>query len=236
MCLADASDGGWMRMTPKWTSISTDRFKLDSLPQPHDRASRPTIPYSQFPRPTLPHVSTSFEHSSHIRATESIPNVSISGTSASPHNIDSPMDSITPSAHRRRRSSLMNNLDGGPYANRVDGTQDNLKWTDWPEDDGPGSADGGSGSEDLDSLLEEEEGLNDDEETGLTEPERRRRKGKRRRNSMLDQRIVGHSNVTLEERQEAIHHLLKRIAINGLLIGLWYVSPFPNYTLQRVVH
>jgi solute carrier family 35, member C2 len=202
------------------SSISTDRFKLDSLPQPHDRASRPTIPYSQFPRPTLPHVSTSFEHSSRIMGTESIPNVSISGTSTSPHCIDSPMDSITPSGHRRRRSSLINSLDGDPHTYRVDGMQDNLKWSDWSEDDGRGSADGGSGSEDLDSLLEEE-GLNDDEETGLTEPERRRWKGKRRRNSLLDQRIVGHSNVTLEERNEANQHLLKRIAINGLLIGLW---------------
>jgi solute carrier family 35, member C2 len=202
------------------SSISTDRFKLDSLPQPHDRASRPTIPYSQFPRPTLPRVSTSFEHSSRIMGTESIPNVSISGTSTSPHCIDSPMDSITPSGHRRRRSSLINSLDGEPHTYGVDGMQDNLRWPDWSEGDGRGSADGGSGSEDLDSLLEEE-GLNDDEETGLTEPERRRRKGKRRRNSPLDQRIVGHSNVTLEERNEANQHLLKRIAINGLLIGLW---------------
>jgi solute carrier family 35 protein C2 len=98
--------------------------------------------------------------------------------------------------------------------------QDNLKWADWPADDGRGSVDGGSASEDLDSLLEEE-GLNDDEETGLTEPERRRRKGKGRRSSLLDQRIVGHSNVTFGERKEAYQHLLKRIAINGLLIGLW---------------
>jgi solute carrier family 35 protein C2 len=214
-------------------SIPTDRFKLDSLPLPHDRASRPTIPYSQFPRPTLPHVSTSFDHSSRLRGTESIPNVIVSGTSTSPHNIDSPMDSITPSGQRRRRSSLISSAEGGPYTQRADGMQDNHKWAEWPEDDGRGSADGGSGSEDLDSLLEEE-GLNDDEETGLTEPERRRRKGKRRRNSLLDQRIIGHSNVTVEERQEANQHLLKRIAINCLLIGLWYVSPSPQlYSAER---
>jgi solute carrier family 35 protein C2 len=111
----------------------------------------------------------------------------------------------------------MNSLDGGPYTHRVDGIQDNRKC----DDDVRGSEDGSaSGSEGLDSLLEDE-GLNDDEETGLTEPERRRRKGKRRRNSLLDQRIVGHSNVTLEERKEANQDLLKRIAINGLLIGFW---------------
>ena len=114
----------------------------------------------------------------------------------------------------------MNSLDGGPRTNRTDGMQENQKWADWSEDDGRGSVHGDSRSEDLDSLLEEED-LNDDEETGLTEPERRRRKGKRRRNSLLDQRIVGHSNVTLEERKEANQHLLKKIAINGLLIGLW---------------
>jgi solute carrier family 35, member C2 len=114
----------------------------------------------------------------------------------------------------------MNNAEGWPYTQRAEGMQDNHKWADWSEDDGRGSANAGSGSEDLDSLLEEE-GLNDDEETGLTEAERRRRKSKRRRNSLLDQRIFGHSNVTLEERREAYQHLLKRIAINGLLIGLW---------------
>ena len=119
----------------------------------------------------------------------------------------------------------MSNSEGGPYTQGADGLQDNRKWANWSDDDSRGSAYAGSGSEDLDSLLEEE-GLNDDEETGLTEPERRRRKGKRRRDSLLDQRIVGRSNVTLEERKEANQHLLKKIAINGLLIGLWYVSPY----------
>jgi hypothetical protein len=114
----------------------------------------------------------------------------------------------------------MNSLDGGARTIRTDGMQENHKWADWSEDDDRGSADGGSGSEDLDGLLEEE-GLNDDEETGLTEPDRRRHKGKRRRNSLLTQRIVGHSNVTMEERNEANQHLLKKIAINGLLICLW---------------
>jgi hypothetical protein len=114
----------------------------------------------------------------------------------------------------------VNSPDGGSYIHRVDGMQDGHKWADRSGDDGRASEDGGSGSEYLDSLLEEE-GLNDDEETGLTELERRRWKGKRRRNSLLDHRIVGHSNVTLEERNEANQHLLKKIAINSLLIGLW---------------
>jgi solute carrier family 35 protein C2 len=67
----------------------------------------------------------------------------------------------------------------------------------------------------------EDEGLNDDGETGLTELERRRRRGKRRRDSDLGQRIVGNSKITKEEKQEADQHFLKKIAINGLLIGLW---------------
>jgi hypothetical protein len=114
----------------------------------------------------------------------------------------------------------VNSPDGGSYIHRVDGMRDGHKWADRSGDDGRASEVGGSGSKDLDSLLEEE-GLNDGEETGLTELERRRQKGKRRRNSLLNHRIVGHSNVTEEERNEANQHLLKKIAINSLLIGLW---------------
>lgn len=114
----------------------------------------------------------------------------------------------------------MNALDAEPRTNGLEGVLDHQKREDWAEDDGRGSADAGSGSEDLESLFEEE-GFNDDEETGLTEPERRRWKGMRRRNSLLDRRIVGHSNVTVEERNEANQHLLTKIAVNGLLIGLW---------------
>lgn len=208
-------------------SSSTDRFKLEALPKPNDRNSRPTIPYFQFPRSTVPHISTSFEQSSRAGDSESIPNVAISASSTSPHHIDSRMDSITPSGHRRRRSSLVNGSDGGKHTQWADsrtkpnGLQDNYKWDDWSDDDGRGSEDGEVPvTEELDSLLEDE-GLNDDEETGLTEPERRRRQGKRRRNSMLGERIAGSSKITQEDKKEANQHFLKRIAINGLLIGLW---------------
>jgi hypothetical protein len=209
------------------SSIPTDRFKLDALPKPNDRTSRPTIPYSQFPRPALPPVSTSFEHSSRVRGSASIPNATISVSSPSPHDIHSPMDSAIPSGHRRRRSSLINGVERGQHADWAashtspERTRDNHKWEEWEEDDDRDSADGsGSPTEELESLFEDE-GLNDDEETGLTEPERRRRRGKRRRDSELGQRIAGTSKITKEEKKVADQHFLKRIAINGLLIGLW---------------
>jgi solute carrier family 35 protein C2 len=71
--------------------------------------------------------------------------------------------------------------------------------------------------------LTEDEGLQDDEETGLTGNDKERRRGRRRRNTLLDQRIASEVKITPEEKKEADQHVVKKILINGLLIGLWYV-------------
>lgn len=67
-----------------------------------------------------------------------------------------------------------------------------------------------------------DEDLHDDEETGLTTKERRRKQKKRRRNTLLDQRIA-RDNVTAEEKKEADQTVVRKLAVNGTLIGLWYL-------------
>lgn len=67
-----------------------------------------------------------------------------------------------------------------------------------------------------------DEDLHDDEETGLTTKERRRKQKKRRRNTLLDQRIA-RDNVTAEEKKEADQTVIRKLAVNGTLIGLWYL-------------
>ncbi|KAK8126167.1 uncharacterized protein PG998_001926 [Apiospora kogelbergensis] len=66
-----------------------------------------------------------------------------------------------------------------------------------------------------------DEDLHDDEETGLTRKDKRRKREKRRRNTRLDNRIA-RENLTEQERKEANQNVVRKIVINGVLIGLWY--------------
>jgi hypothetical protein len=77
------------------------------------------------------------------------------------------------------------------------------------------------------------DGLEDDEETGLTKRDRRRRRRRKRRNTLLDQRIVPTTDTyTKEEKKLADQNLLKSMLINGVLIGLWYVTLEENMGWQ----
>jgi len=71
--------------------------------------------------------------------------------------------------------------------------------------------------------LSEEDGLQDDEETGLTGKDKSKRKRRKRRNTLLDQRVAGDVKITAEEKKEADQNVFKKSLINGLLIGLWYL-------------
>jgi solute carrier family 35 protein C2 len=71
-----------------------------------------------------------------------------------------------------------------------------------------------------DSLSDED--LHDDEETGLNSKDKRRKRNKRRRNTRLDQRIV-RDKLTDEERKQADQHVVRKLAVNAILIGLWYI-------------
>lgn len=71
-----------------------------------------------------------------------------------------------------------------------------------------------------DSLSDED--LHDDEETGLTGKDKRRKRQKKRRNTLLDQRIVRES-ITAEEKREAEKSVIRKSVVNLTLIGLWYL-------------
>jgi hypothetical protein len=142
--------------------------------------------------------------------------------------------------HRRRRSSLMNNLDTSAKSKTKtrspkspikagigrDSIQEEPKSGDRERLIGERqrSDDERSTSEDMElNDLSEDEGLQDDEETGLTGKDKGRRKRKRRRNTLLDQRVAAEVTITAEEKKEADQSVLKNSLINGLLIGLWYL-------------
>ncbi|KAL2358392.1 triose-phosphate transporter family-domain-containing protein [Cryomyces antarcticus] len=74
----------------------------------------------------------------------------------------------------------------------------------------------------MDNLHSDEE-LVDDEETGLTGHDRRKRGRRKRRNTRLDERILGNVEITKGEEKLATQTLLRTSLINCLLIGLWYL-------------
>lgn len=139
---------------------------------------------------------------------------------------DIEMDSIAPQGHRRRRSTLTANLNasqpsnsrtGRPRATSIKNPGD-LEAKISEEDQSRDAS--RSDNKDEDSLSEED--LHDDEETGLTKKDKRRKQAKRRRNTRLDQRIA-RDRITDEERKEADQNVFKKLAINAVLIGLWYL-------------
>jgi len=67
-----------------------------------------------------------------------------------------------------------------------------------------------------------DEDLHDDEETGLTGRDRRKKRLKKSRITRLDQRIARDDNIIEEEKKEADKSVVKSLALNVLLIGLWY--------------
>ncbi|KAH9891403.1 triose-phosphate transporter family-domain-containing protein [Xylariomycetidae sp. FL2044] len=139
---------------------------------------------------------------------------------------DIEMDSIAPAGHRRRRSTLTATLNapqpsssktGRPRATSIKNpaeVEPKISEEDTPRNP--------SRSRDRGDESLSDEDLHDDEETGLTKKDRRRKRDKRRRNTRLDQRIV-RDKITDEERKEADQNMVRRLATNVVLIGLWYL-------------
>lgn len=136
------------------------------------------------------------------------------------------MDAVTPSGHRRRRSSLINPANASNSRHRSPGARSQTLRTPSIVD-GEGKIVEESSDGETPRLDETDEGgftdedLHDDEETGLTGKDRRRKKRKKRRNQLLDQRVVS-DDISPEEKQEADRSVAKSLLINGVLIGLWY--------------
>ncbi|XDG09359.1 hypothetical protein ABKA04_008974 [Annulohypoxylon sp. FPYF3050] len=140
---------------------------------------------------------------------------------------DIEMDSIAaPTGHRRRRSTLTANPNPGqssnsrtsrPRATSIKSPGDlEVKISEENHSRDASRSEG----KDEDSMSEED--LHDDEETGLTKKDKRRKQAKRRRNTRLDQRIA-RDRITDEERKEADQNVFKKLVINAILIGLWYL-------------
>lgn len=152
--------------------------------------------------------------------------VAASSTSSFADNIE--MDPITPAGHRRRRSSLMSPSSSTPQTGRnghargpsVSGqfVMDEPKISEESESTIKGKD--GIAKANLDGGFSDED-LHDDEETGLTAKDRKRKQRKRRRNTLLDQRIA-HDKIS-EEKREADQTVVRKLVINGALIGLWYL-------------
>lgn len=139
------------------------------------------------------------------------------------------MDAIAPAGHRRRRSTLTASA-GFPSASRTPHHTRSLSVKGPAGESEPKISEEGTSSEftrpdhrannDSEGSISDED-LHDDEETGLTKKERERKKAKKRRNTRLDQRVA-REKLTDEERHLADVNVVKRLAINMCLIGLWY--------------
>ncbi|KAJ2903181.1 TPT-domain-containing protein [Zalerion maritima] len=135
-------------------------------------------------------------------------------------------------SHRRRRSSLMNDVlpghSGSNGRNRGNsirhGSPPKSKISEEADEDGfvetttPKREDSDDGLSDFSDA-----DLNDDEETGLTKRERSKRRKRRLRNAQLDQRIARGERISPDEKKEADTTVVRRLVVNGGLIGLWYL-------------
>lgn len=136
--------------------------------------------------------------------------------------------------HRRRKSSLMNPvgghshpgipIPGRPVTHHVRG-QASLSLLEEPKEHAETSGrlgESGSSREGSGGDSSSDEDLQDDEEMGLTRKDRSRKQKKRRKNMLLDNRIVREKNLSPDEKKEADRNLVKNLFINGGLILLWY--------------
>ncbi|KAI0971449.1 triose-phosphate transporter family-domain-containing protein [Xylaria arbuscula] len=140
---------------------------------------------------------------------------------------DIEMDAIAPTGHRRRRSTLSaspntplrpSSRTGRPRATSIKNTGDVEPKIS--EEDLAIYSSRSNARDDEDPLSDED--LHDDEETGLTSKDKRRKQSKRRRSTRLDQRIA-RDNLSDEERKQADQSVVRRLAVNAVLIGLWYM-------------
>ena len=94
------------------------------------------------------------------------------------------------------------------------------------EDSSGHASDSGSRSDSTDLELDDmsADGLDDDEETGLTRKVRRKNARRKRRNTLLDNRIVPNAGLTYTKEEKALadQSLYRSMLINVVLICLWY--------------
>lgn len=93
------------------------------------------------------------------------------------------------------------------------------------EESSGNASDSGSRSDSTDFELDDmsADGLEDDEETGLTKKVRRKNARRKRRNTLLDNRIVPDAGLTFTKEEKALadQSLYRSMLINACLILLW---------------
>lgn len=72
-------------------------------------------------------------------------------------------------------------------------------------------------------IISTEDEMTDDEEIGLTARDKRHRTRRRRKNTQLDQRVIGIDTASKEEKSKADKSVLQALLINALLIASWYL-------------
>jgi hypothetical protein len=92
--------------------------------------------------------------------------------------------------------------------------------------DAEGASDGSDMTSSDDFELDDiasDDGLEDDEETGLTSQDRQKRKKRKRRGTLLNERIAPGADTRQEELRLANSSFWSAIIMNSILIGLWYL-------------
>lgn len=219
------------------SSSASSSHNPSTSPSPHSLQSRRPLDSdnilakpSALPSTSTPHAPVSGAYpqppNASIRLNTSVATSADAGSSSrSPYGEEIEMDPINPAGHRRRRSSLLN--PAAPATNnrtrpRGQSIRDQPGLGEEPKITEEGEESDGRRADQTgeDSLSEED--LHDDEETGLTKHDKRRKSSKRRRNTLLDQRIV-RDKITAEEKKEADQNVVRKLVVNGILIGLWYL-------------
>lgn len=208
---------------------NTNQFKLENL---RSTPSRPTIPYAQFPRPTLLDPEASFDDGQRRSQSEddddnedsdADADAATASTGSFQSDSDAEMESGAGSQHRRRRSNYKIQTGSATSKNslvRQDGVPEEVSWS---QDDEPWSdeeAKSNSDNQDPNNVSDDDD-LQVDEEAALTGNARGKQRRKRRRNQHMDQRIVNDAEITKEEKKEADQNVLKSMLIDGLFIALW---------------
>jgi solute carrier family 35 protein C2 len=107
------------------------------------------------------------------------------------------------------------------YADRADSAEPHEQ-----RKDADGSSDGSdmTSSDDfeLDDIVSEN-GLEDDEETGLTSQDRQKRRKRKRRGTLLNERVAPGADTREEELRLANSSFWSAVIMNSVLIGLWYL-------------
>ena len=188
-------------------------------------------PADQFPLPTISSPQLSSASGSSLDSLH--PTFIAHVDSSTPPDMDSAGDA------RRRKALLMKHANGSiadtlqvkskPRRQRrkaTNGSKDlsGRKHTTHSSDDGESSDfSSRTASEDVElKNMSSDLDVTEDEETGLTKKDMGRRKRRRRRNTLLKDRVMGVPSVPKQEHDSADRSVIKALLINALLIASWY--------------